>query len=96
MPDFWRQLDIISPREMEKTEVTIIGAGGIGSPAAITLSKMGIPKLKLMDDDTDTPYNLPSTFFRLTDPGKMKIDALSEIVALFSGTKVESVPEKFD
>lgn len=65
---YWRQLGIISPRELEQAEVTLIGAGGIGSPTALALAKMGIPKLTVYDPDTIEEHNLPNQMYPVAIP----------------------------
>ncbi len=59
---YLRQLDIIDPGKFTG-KIRVIGVGGIGSPTAIILAKMGFKRFVLMDDDTVEPHNLPSQFF---------------------------------
>ncbi|MFA5103544.1 MAG: ThiF family adenylyltransferase, partial [Candidatus Thermoplasmatota archaeon] len=58
--DFWRQMDIVTPTDFEKFHVTIIGAGGIGSPTALAISKMGVEKITIFDNDIVEKHNLPN------------------------------------
>lgn len=60
---YWRQQDILSPQQLEQVEITLIGAGGIGSPTALALAKMGIPKLTVYDPDTIEEHNLPNQLY---------------------------------
>jgi molybdopterin/thiamine biosynthesis adenylyltransferase len=93
--DFWRQLDIISPNELRETNVTVIGAGGIGSSTVLTLAKMGVRNLQVWDHDTVEDHNLPNQFYRLSDLGRPKVEALADIVADFTGVAIEPVNQRY-
>lgn len=67
---YWRQQDILSPQQLEQVEVTLIGAGGIGSPTALALAKMGIPKLTVYDPDTIEEHNLPNQLYPIVWGGE--------------------------
>lgn len=94
--DFWRQIDIVPLDKLQDTQVTIIGVGGIGSPTALALAKMGVGHLIIFDGDTVTNHNLPNQLYRTSDLGKNKVDALAEILAEFSQTEVVSIAEFFE
>ena len=96
MIDFWRQTDILSPVEMDATKVTIIGVGGIGSPTAMALSKMGIPHLEVYDNDVVDNHNLPNQFYRIKDIGKPKVESLKEMCSDFSMGSFEANNEMYD
>jgi hypothetical protein len=93
--DFWRQMDILNPGDFEEVGVTVIGAGGIGSPTTLALAKMGIKKITVYDGDTIERHNLPNQFYRLEDVGRLKVDALADICRSFSGTKIVAIPEYY-
>ncbi len=57
---YWRQLDILAPKDVEHVKVTLIGCGGIGSPTALVLAKMGLPSIKMYDGDKVEEHNLPN------------------------------------
>lgn len=89
--DFLRQLDLFKPSE---AKVVIIGAGAIGSFTALTLAKMGIKNLTVYDWDTVEKHNIPNQFYRISDIGKLKVDALKEIVKDFSNIEIKSINAK--
>ena len=64
--------------------VTLIGAGGIGAVTALTLAKMGVRLLSIIDFDTVEPENLSTQFFRLSDVGKPKVEAVADMIREFS------------
>lgn len=92
--DYWRQLTIIPPDKLE-FPITLIGAGGIGSPTTLNLAKMGCKDLTVWDFDDVEEHNLPNQVYRLTDIGKPKVEALAEVVELFTGTKIKVVKERY-
>ncbi len=81
-----RQLDLVRPETLE-TPVHLIGCGGIGSFVALALGKLGCPHLHLYDDDRIEEHNVPNQLFRIGDVGRAKVEALSEILEAFTGTR---------
>lgn len=92
---YGRQLGLL-PLVALRTPVTIIGAGAVGSFAALTLAKMGIGPLTVFDDDRVEPHNLPSQFFRLEDLGRLKVEALASIVSSFEAVAIDARPQRFE
>lgn len=91
--DFWRQLDIISPQQLQ-TSISVIGCGGIGSPTVLALSKMGCGQITVYDPDRVEAHNLHNQFFRLDDRHQAKVTALTSIVQSFTGTEIRGLQEK--
>ncbi len=60
---------------LKNSSVLIIGAGGLGSPAALYLAASGVGHIGLVDDDTVSLSNLQrQILFRTEDIGKSKLD----------------------
>ena len=93
--DFWRQLDIVSPDDFKPHKITVIGAGGIGSPTILALSKVGVQHLTVYDYDTIEAHNLPNQFYRLSDVNKLKVDAIADISQQYGGITIEKKPEPY-
>ena len=91
--DFWRQQDIITPRQLQHP-ITVIGCGGIGSPTILSLAKMGCQDITVYDPDLVEGHNLPNQFFRLADLHQPKVDMMAEIVASFADTKIKALREE--
>lgn len=93
--DYQRQLDLLNPREI-LFSITLIGCGGIGSPTALMLSKVGWPKLVLVDPDKIESHNLPNQLFPASSIGEYKVDACRRIVSEFAPScSVKTIKDKF-
>lgn len=73
----WRQLDILNPETIHDS-ITLIGAGGVGSPTALALIKMGVPDLTIYDPDIIEKHNIPNQLYSIESIGKYKVEALYE------------------
>ncbi len=73
--------------------VVIIGAGGLGSPAALYLAAAGVGKLRIVDPDIVSLDNLQrQILFRTSDVDRLKVDAAKEALnALDPDVEVEGV-----
>lgn len=94
--DLWRQLDLVSPSDLEDLKVTVIGVGGIGSPTVLALAKMGISQITVYDDDSVEFHNIPNQLYRLSDLGKTKVEALSDAVVDYAGVNLVTKAERFE
>lgn len=91
---FLRQSDHLKA-EMREIGITVIGAGAIGSFAALSLAKMGFESLTVYDDDIVSEHNLPNQFYRTKDIGKQKVDALADIIYDFEGIAITAINAKY-
>ena len=72
--------------------VTVVGAGGTGSPAAVQLARMGVKNLRLIDTDSVDETNLSRIYGSGdTDIGKLKVDVLKKHIQSFSKSRVDAV-----
>ncbi len=77
-------IDIAGQEKLLAAHALIIGAGGLGSPAALYLASAGIGKITLVDDDTVDLTNLQRQIMHTSARvGQLKVDsgrqALQEI-----------------
>lgn len=86
--DYWRQLGLVPMDRLRKAKITMVGAGGIGSPAALALAKMGVGQLSLYDDDQVEQHNLPNQIHQIQSVGLSKVEALKDLLKGFVGEEV--------
>lgn len=89
-----RQLDILHPDKMN-VPITIVGAGAIGSITAVSLAKMGFELIQVFDFDRIEIENMNCQFYRFSDIGKLKVEALKELVHDFTGVSINAVNEPY-
>lgn len=101
--NFVRQRDWFDPQKHPNAQVYMIGAGGIGSPTAIALSKLGIANMKIIDFDEVEAHNIPNQMFTMNHAGVSKVDALEAMCEAFGATNVstwegkgEEYPDAFE
>lgn len=83
MINFLRQKDLFDNEIMNSHKIAIIGCGGIGSPTALTLAKMGFPEITLIDKDVVETYNIPSQFHFNDCLGVYKAESLKNTIKAF-------------
>ncbi|WP_227861961.1 MULTISPECIES: thiamine biosynthesis protein ThiF [unclassified Clostridioides] len=64
--------------KLKKGRVAILGLGGLGSNIAISLARIGVGELLLIDYDVVEPSNLNRQQYFIDDIGKLKTDAMVE------------------
>jgi hypothetical protein len=69
--------------DLSQERVDIIGCGMHGSWAAIALARMGVGTIRLWDEDTVGEENLETQFYRPSDVGKPKTEALRSLLRSF-------------
>lgn len=84
-------------KKLKGARVLLVGAGGLGSPAALYLAAAGVGTLVLVDDDLVDLTNLQRQILHFTpDVGKAKVQSAREkLVALNPGVKVLAKKARF-
>lgn len=83
---------------LSAARVVMIGAGGLGAPAALYLAAAGIGALRIVDPDTVSLDNLQrQVLFRTADIGREKVLAAHDaLTALDPAVRIETVAERAD
>jgi len=93
---FLRQQDLLPPDRIGSLTITLIGAGAIGSAVALVIGKLGLGRLIVYDADVVDEVNLAGQLYCNGQVGLKKVDALAEVLGMFTETEVVAVPEAFD
>lgn len=88
--DYLRQKDWFDPTK-EEAELTIIGAGGIGSMFTVLASKLGISDIVLYDDDSFEAHNIPNQFASKAQLGMPKVEAIKETAEDFGIAEITPI-----
>ncbi|GGC06473.1 molybdopterin biosynthesis protein MoeB [Oxalicibacterium flavum] len=81
------EIDIAGQEKLLAGHALIIGAGGLGSPAALYLASAGIGTLTLVDDDTVDMTNLQRQIMHTTERvGRNKVDSGKQALAEINPT----------
>ena len=74
-----KQVGVSGQKKLLASSVLIVGAGGLGSPAALYLAAAGIGKIGIVDDDVVDLSNLQRQIIHSTkDVGINKVDSAKE------------------
>lgn len=79
MIDLSKSYDFFQP-EKDSARIHIIGCGSVGSTIAENLVRCGVTKITLWDFDKVEAHNLVNQMFRQQDIGKLKVEALKDIL----------------
>ncbi len=94
--DINRHVEVFSPDAFDSKTIDVIGAGASGSRIVLSLAKLGLLKIRVWDFDHVEAHNIANQAYSLEDIGKLKVEALQELVRKQTGTKIEIRPEKVD
>lgn len=87
---FNRQLGIIHPDKL-KMPILIVGAGSIGSWAALALSKLGCSNVTVMDGDIIEEHNAGSQIYKASNAGEDKVAALVERIDFMTDRIIDGI-----
>lgn len=94
--DITRHVEVFSPDAFGKRRIDVIGAGASGSRIVLSLAKLGLENIHVWDFDKVEAHNIGNQAFRQIDIGKLKIDALYELVEQNTGLKINIHNERVD
>lgn len=83
---------------LARAHIAMIGAGGLGAPAALYLAAAGIGRITLIDPDAVSLDNLQrQILFRTADVGRAKVETGAQVLnALNPGTQIVAAREALD
>lgn len=93
--DLSKSYDFFQP-EKDDARIHIIGCGSVGSTVAENLARCGVTKMTLWDFDKVESHNIVNQMFRQQDVGKLKVEALKDILTDINPEISDSVELKPD
>lgn len=90
-----RQLDLLDPSKKEhQPNITVIGAGTIGSWTTLCLAKMGFRNIAVVDFDVVESHNSPNQLYfdNHATSASMKVNALRALVKSATGIEITAYP----
>ena len=90
------EVGVEGQRRLERSRVLLVGAGGLGSPAAFYLAAAGVGHLRLVDDDVVDRSNLQRQILHVEAAiGQAKVESARErLAALNPRVVVEGIRER--
>lgn len=95
MMDLSKSYDFFQP-EKDKSRIHIVGCGSVGSALAENLARCGLTKFTLWDFDKVESHNIVNQMFRQQDVGKLKVDALKDILTDINPDIINEIEVKPD
>ena len=77
--DLSKSYEFFQP-EKDQARIHIVGCGSVGSTVAENLARCGVTKMTLWDFDKVEPHNIVNQMFDQNDVGKLKVEALKDIL----------------
>lgn len=93
MMDLSKSYEFFQP-EKDNARIHIVGCGSVGSTVAENLARCGVTKMTLWDFDKVEPHNIANQMFRQQDVGKLKVEALKDILSDINPEIADSVEIK--
>jgi molybdopterin/thiamine biosynthesis adenylyltransferase len=94
--DITRHVDVFSRDAFGDKRIDVIGAGATGSRIILSLAKLGLENIHVWDFDTVEAHNIANQAYDQEHIGKLKVDAIADVVMKATGLKIHTHNEKVD
>lgn len=91
--NFSHQQSLFSPKRAKRT--IVLGAGSVGGQVVSYLASMGVEDIEAWDADIVASHNVPMSVYRPKDVGRLKVEALREIVLDATGVEIKVRTEMY-
>lgn len=95
MMDLSKSYDFFQP-DKDDARIHIVGCGSVGSTIAENLARCGVTKMTLWDFDKVEAHNIVNQMFRQQDVGRLKVDALKDILMDINPEMKDTVETKHE
>ena len=96
--DLSKSYDYFQP-EKDQARIHIVGCGSVGSTVAENLARCGVTRFTLWDFDKVEPHNICNQMFTQEQVGKLKVEALKDILLSVNpeiADEIELKPDGWD
>jgi molybdopterin-synthase adenylyltransferase len=83
-----------SVEKLRTAQITLCGAGALGSNLADLLVRQGFQRLRVIDRDRVEEQNISTQIYGQDDVGARKVDVLRNHVFRVAGLEIEAVPKE--
>jgi len=94
--DITRHIEVFSPDAFGRRRIDVIGAGASGSRIVLSLAKLGLEDIHVWDFDKVEAHNIANQAFSIADVGKLKVEALRDLVRQQTGATIHVHAERVD
>ena len=94
--DITRHVEVFSRDAFGNKRIDVIGAGATGSRIVLSLAKLGLENIHVWDFDVVEAHNIANQAYDQKHIGKLKVDALAEVVKEATGLKIHTHNERVD
>lgn len=94
--DTSRHEAIFSRAAFGNRRIDVVGAGATGSRVVVELAKLGVENIHVWDFDHVEGHNIANQAYGMDDIGKLKVQALHDLIARQTGTSIVIHPERVD
>jgi ThiF family len=94
--DTTRHASVFSAQCFGNKRIDVIGAGATGSRIVLALAKLGIQNIHVWDFDSVEEHNIANQAYTQADIGRLKVDALKDLVKRSTGLEITTHAEKVD
>lgn len=84
------------PEKACKTPIGIVGAGAIGSFAVLSMAKMGMEDIRVVDFDSIEDHNIANQLYPQSMVGEKKVKALRAMTKDYTGTTIKVADSRWD
>lgn len=93
--DLSKSYEFFQP-EKDDARIHIVGCGSVGSTIAENLARCGVTKMTLWDFDKVENHNIVNQMFNQNDVGKLKVEALKDILTDINPEIIDDIELKPD
>ncbi|MBI1973335.1 ThiF family adenylyltransferase [Candidatus Micrarchaeota archaeon] len=81
----------VAKRRLSRSSIAVVGCGAIGSRTALSLARLGVKELRLIDWDVVEECNLETQAYTKKQVGTKKVEALAQLIGA-TGSPTLAVP----